>query len=216
MTESLIDRIQINTQSSIRIQCPGNGSVLYSDPFKIPREAHDADVIFLTHDHYDHFDPDSIRKVVKDATIFVVPEKMQRQAGPYVPAGGSLITVRPGMKLDAAGVSVETVPAYNLVKTFHPKRSGWVGYILTIDGRRVYIAGDTDMTRENRAVRCDIALVPIGGTFTMDAKKAAELINIIRPETAIPIHYGSVVGSRSDADVFRRNVDPGIEVVVKL
>jgi L-ascorbate metabolism protein UlaG (beta-lactamase superfamily) len=107
---------------------------------------------------------------------------------------GRILTVKPGVYREVEDLEFETVPAYNLLKPFHPKGAEWVGYILRIDGKRIYIAGDTDETKEAKAVKCDIALVPIGGTYTMDAKKAAELVNTIRPEVAIPTHYGSIVG----------------------
>ena len=92
-----------------------------------------------------------------------------------------------------------TVPAYNTNKTFHPKENDWIGYIITLDGIRYYIAGDTDITEENRKVKCDVAFVPVGGTYTMDFKEAAQLINEIQPKIAVPIHYGSVVGKVQDA-----------------
>lgn len=111
---------------------------------------------------------------------------------------------------------IETVPAYNPLKPFHPKGSGWVGYIVERGGIRIYMAGDTDVTKENKEVSCDVALVPIGGTYTMDAKKAAELVNIIRPKVAIPTHYGSVAGSKSDEEVFLAHVDSSISVENKM
>ncbi len=110
-------------------------------------------------------------------------------------------------------LELETVPAYNTLKPFHPKSAEWVGYVLRIDGKRIYIAGDTDATKEAKAMKCDIAIVPIGGTYTMDAKKAAELVNTIRPDIAVPVHYGSFVGKPSDGDVFAENVKSPVKVV---
>ena len=127
-----------------------------------------------------------------------------------------IVTVEPGVRREAEGLALETVPAYNMLKPFHPKSAGWVGYILQVDGKRIYIAGDTDATREAKAVRCDVALVPIGGTYTMDAGKAAELVNAIRPEVAIPIHYGSIVGKPSDGEAFAGYVKAPIRVELKL
>lgn len=209
----MTENITVFTQSSIRI---AGEKMMYADPFRVPIEPHDADVIFITHDHYDHFSPEDIAKVVKNDTTVVVPEKLAAEARSVVPTGGELITVRPNESLTVAGIPVETVAAYNNRKAFHPKSSGWVGYILTVGGERIYIAGDTDATADNRKVKCDIAMVPIGGTYTMDAKEAAEFVNAIRPKVAIPIHYGSIVGSVKDADVFRQGVDAGVEVVGKL
>ena len=120
------------------------------------------------------------------------------------------------MKKTVNGLDLETIPAYNNSKSFHPKNAGWVGYILTVNGKRIYIAGDTDMTDDNRKVKCDVAMIPIGGTYTMNAKQAAELINTIKPEIAIPTHYGSVVGSPADADEFSKNVKAPIKVEIKM
>lgn len=210
--DDLVDAIQVFTQNSIRI---GGRWVTYIDPFRIKEEPHDADYILITHDHYDHFSPEDIAKVVKDGTRIVVPEKMKAQAEEVVPEGGKLYTVIPGMLKEMGDWIIETVPAYNTLKPFHPKKNGWVGYILHIGDSKIYIAGDTDMTKENQKISCDIALVPIGGTYTMDARKAAELINVIRPNVAIPTHYGALVGSEEDADVFRANVHKSIRVVIK-
>ena len=129
---------------------------------------------------------------------------------------GRTETVIQGVFREAGGLEFETVAAYNTLKPFHPKRAGWVGYILRVNGKRIYIAGDTDLTKEAREVKCDIALVPVGGTYTMDARKAAELVNEIRPEIAIPVHYGSVAGSPADADRFSEMVSSSIKVEIKM
>ena len=118
------------------------------------------------------------------------------------------------MELD--DFSFETVPAYNRLKPFHPRGAGWVGYVFDLGEERIYVAGDTDLTVEARQVRCDIALVPVGGTYTMNAKQAAELVNAIRPSAAIPTHYGSVTGSAGDAETFAAAVDPDISVEIKM
>ena len=110
------------------------------------------------------------------------------------------------------GLPVEAVAAYNSFKPFHPKAAGCLGYVVTVDGQRIYAAGDTDAVREVQAVRCDIALVPIGGTFTMNAKEAAAVVNTIRPKLAIPIHYGAIAGKPEDGERFRQLVDDGITV----
>lgn len=177
---------------------------------------HDADYILVTHDHFDHFSPEDIDKVSKSGTILIVPEKMLEKAGEVRHLVKQIETVNAGQKRVIEGLKIETVPAYNLLKPFHPKSAGWVGYILITDDKRIYVAGDTDATKENKQVKCDIALVPIGGTYTMDAKKAAELINTICPAVAIPTHYGSVVGSMDAADVFSSRVKAPTKVEIKL
>ena len=210
----MIENIEVNTQNSIRIA--SRVGVIYVDPLEIPDERHDADYILITHDHYDHFSPGDIRKVVKADSILVVPEKMAGKAQEVSDAVGRMETVKPSIYREINGLEFETIPAYNTLKPFHPKSAEWVGYILRIDGKRIYIAGDTDATKEAKAVKCDIAIVPIGGTYTMDAKKAAELVNTIRPDIAIPVHYGSIVGNASDGDVFAENVKSPVKVVFKI
>ncbi len=209
----MVDKIDVFKQNSIRIK--SDVGMIYIDPFKIDDETHDADFILITHDHYDHFSSEDIAKVKKDTTVLVVPEKMEAKA---VKESGikEIETVKPGTYHEIGNLELETIPMYNILKPFHPKAAGWVGYILKINGKRIYIAGDTDATKEAKEVICDIALVPIGGTYTMDAKKAAELVNEINPEVAIPTHYGSIVGKLSDAKVFAANVKDTIKVVEKI
>ena len=204
--------ISVNTQSSIRI---GGSAVLYFDPFQIKGETHDADIILITHDHYDHFDPDSIRKIRKEHTVIAAPsgmkQELQKAAGDC-----ALVLMAPGDEQNIGSIKIQAVPAYNRLKPFHPKRNGWVGYSVLMDGVRYYVAGDTDAVRELSSVECDVAMVPVGGTYTMTAKEAAKLINEIRPQVAIPTHYGSIVGKPEDGDVFRKYVDPEITVETRL
>ena len=181
----MTDNIRVLTHSSIRITDERAG-VIYIDPYEIEGNPGDASIILITHDHYDHFSPKDIVKIANEDTILVVPEKMENKAQEAAGSVGKIETVIPGGFREAGGLEFETVPAYNTLKPFHTKSAGWVGYILRVNGKRIYIAGDTDLTKEARGVKCDIALVPVGGTYTMDAKKAAELVNELRPEIAIP------------------------------
>ena len=210
----MVDNIEVNTQNSIRIE--SRVGTIYVDPLEISNDAHDADYILITHDHYDHFSPENIRKVAKADSILVVPEKMIDKAQEVAGDVGKIETVKPGVYRELNGLEFETVPAYNLLKPFHPKSAEWVGYVLRIDGKRIYIAGDTDATKEAKAVKCEVALVPIGGTYTMDAKKAAELVNAICPNVAVPVHYGSIVGKPADGDIFAQNVKDPIKVEFKI
>lgn len=210
----MTNTIDVFTQNSIRIR--DERKTIYIDPFKIQEVHHDADLIFITHDHFDHFSPEDIAKVSQPGTVLIVPEKMKTKAAEVADLVGRIETVSPNMSYTIEGISFETVRAYNNLKPFHPKRADWVGYIIESGGKRVYIAGDTDLTKDAREVKCDVALVPVGGTYTMDAKKAAELVNLIKPEVAIPVHYGGTVGTREDAEVFRAYVEPPVEVQVKM
>lgn len=123
----------------------------------------------------------------------------------------NIITVKPNNQYSEKGIKFETMPAYNINKQFHPKENEWVGYVLELNNINYYIAGDTDITEENRKVKCDVAFVPVGGTYTMDYKEAAQLINEIKPKVAVPIHYGSVVGTKQDAENFIKMLLPIIE-----
>ena len=208
------ENIEVFEQNSIRIT--DRLGRIYIDPFRMREEPHDAAFIFITHDHYDHFSPDDIAKVAGDNTILVVPEKMAGKARQVSDRVRRIETVKPGAYREIEGLEFETVPSYNVFKPFHPKSAEWVGYIFRIDGKRIYVAGDTDATKEAGTVKCDVALVPIGGTFTMDARKAAELVNAIRPGVAIPVHYGSVVGSPGDGDTFAEYVKDPVKVEFKI
>ncbi len=206
--------IRVFTQSSIRIACAEG--VIYLDPFRMDAEPHDADLVLITHNHYDHFSPEDIERVRRADTVFVVPAKLGAQAREVLGEAVEIHTVVPGEHYKVAGVDFDTVASYNIGKAFHPKSAGWVGYVLTADGQRIYVAGDTDDTPEAEAVSCDVALVPIGGTYTTDAREAAGLINAIAPKLAIPTHYGSIVGRMGDADDFAAAVKPGIKVEVQI
>lgn len=200
-------QITVNAQSSIRI---GGDQVLYFDPFRITDARKDADIVFITHPHFDHFSPADIARVCKPETVFIAPESMAAElkaAGITEP-----VLMKPGEIKTISGIAVETVPAYNISKQFHPKQNGWLGYIVTVGGKRIYAAGDTDATKEAAAVQCDIALIPIGGTYTMNPAEAAELVNRMRPQIVIPIHYGTIVGNPGDGAAFAKLVAPGITV----
>ena len=219
----MTENIEVFTHNSIRIKTGSEGGGnrnIYIDPFQMKIAPKDADFILITHDHFDHFSPEDIEKVVGNHTILIVPEKMKDKAGEVAGLVSRIVTVEPGKAYELGEpegkLEIETVPAYNMLKPFHPRSAGWVGYILKTDGKRIYIAGDTDATKEAKAVKCDVALVPVDGTYTMDAKKAAELVNDLQPAVAIPVHYGSVVGSPEDAETFAANVKEPVKVEIKI
>ncbi len=208
------DNITVYKQNHIRITC--YGKVIHIDPFQTDGAEKNADYIFITHDHYDHFSVRDIERTSCERTVLIVPENMLSKARDAERFVNRIVTVTPGKAYDIDGLHFETVPSYNIGKPFHPKNAGWVGYILNIEGERVFAAGDTDATEEAMSVKCDIALVPVGGTYTMNAKQAAKLINIIKPKIAIPVHYGGIVGKQKDGLEFLKAVDDDIDVECKI
>lgn len=183
--------------ASFRVE--DGGKQLYFDPWKLRENMPKADIIFITHAHYDHFSQQDIDKIRKDATILVAPKDVAKSLKENV------LAVSPGDRYVVAGLNVETIHAYNLSKQFHPKQNNWVGYCVTLStGQRIYHAGDTDSTPEMRKVSCDIAFLPCGGNYTMDAKDAAAAANIFGPKAVIPMHWGDIVGSKEDVEEFQK------------
>ena len=205
----MISGIEVLCHSSIKID---KHLVMYFDPYKIQNETHDADIIFCTHTHYDHFSEEDILKIKKDNTIFIGTEDCLVKLIKLGFSEEKIKIVEPNNKYEVLGIKFETIPSYNIDKKYHPKENGWVGYIVEINDIHYYIAGDTDLTPEIKSISCDVALIPIGGRFTMNAKEAASLINTIEPQIAIPTHYGDIIGTKEDAESFEKLVKDGIVV----
>lgn len=198
----------INAHSSIRMDM--HGKIIYFDPFAFDEgtSMHDADFIFITHTHYDHFSPNDIEKVANKNTFFIAPTCMESELRAIGVSKEFMHLVTVGEHfIIAQDISCEAIAAYNIKQPFHPKKEGFVGYILSNKQTSVYVAGDTDNTAEARAVRADIAFLPVGGTYTMNPAEAAELIRAIEPRIAIPTHYGSVTGKETDGEEFATYVN---------
>ncbi len=207
----MLEKITVNTHSSIRIEAE---KILYIDPFKLENEPHDGDIVFITHAHFDHFSPEDIRKIAQHGTVFVIPETMKQDADG---AGlKNIVTMKPGDKAAVEGIPVEAVPSYNTNKPMHPKQNGWLGYVITAEDTRIYIGGDMDATPEGEKVDCEIAMLPIGGTYTMNPTEAAALVNQMKPDIVIPTHYGTLAGDPEDGKTFASLVDEGIRVEFRL
>ncbi len=172
--------------------------VVYIDPFKI-NETEQADIIIITHEHFDHLSPEDIKKIQTEKTVIVVTP----DCAPKV--SGNVKTISPGKTLSIDGIKIEAVPAYNSNKNFHLKENNWIGVIITINGKRIYHAGDTDNISEMSSLKnIDVAMLPVSGIYVMTAEEAADAANRIMPKIAVPMHYGSIVGTKEDAEKFRR------------
>ena len=204
----MIENVKVLCHSSIKFN---KEKVIYIDPFRIKEDSHDADIIFITHSHYDHFSKEDIIKIRKENTSIVITQDLYDEVLTLGFSEEKIYKVEPNRSYVVEGIKIETIPAYNLEKQFHLKKNNWVGYIIIIHNIRYYIAGDTDITEENKKVNCDVAFVPVGGTYTMNAQEAASLINQIKPKIAIPIHYGEIVGNNQDAIDFVKLVNPEID-----
>ncbi len=171
-------------------------AVLYIDPWKLHAAPHDADVVFVSHSHYDHCSPADIEKVSKgETTIVAPPETLEKLA--------SATGIAPGEQISVKRITIEAVAAYNIGKSFHPKDNNWCGAVFTIETKRIYYAGDTDLIPEMSDLReVDVALVPVGGTYTLDGEEAGAACKQIEPKAAIPYHWGDIVGSADDAQAF--------------
>jgi len=174
----------------------GSTSTVYIDPWKL-RTAVPADVVCITHSHYDHLSQEDVERIRTDATVIIGPEDCKSNFGK------AFKTIAPGGSVAVGDVTVEAVPAYNTDKSFHPKKNKWVGYIVTVDGVRIYHSGDTDVIPEMADVKADVALLPVGGTYTMTVSQAAEAVKKINPKVAVPMHCGDIVGTFKDRESFQ-------------
>ncbi len=179
---------------------------IYLDPFELAGDLEPADIICITHDHHDHCSPEDVAKIQADQTIIFAPENCRGKLK------GDVRFVKAGDKVAANDVTIEVMPAYNVNKRFHPREAGGVGFILTVDGTRIYHAGDTDPIPEMEGLEVDIAMLPVSGVYVATAEEAVEAANKIKPQTVIPMHWGGIVGTRADAERFQE-LWPG-EVVI--
>jgi len=187
---------QVHWLGHAGIKITGSKTV-YVDPYRIA-DRQTADLILITHDHYDHLSREDIKRIHGDETVIVVPKTM----GSRLP--GHVEEVSPGDSLTVQGVKIQVVPSYNIGKSFHPKEKRNVGYVFTLDKIAYYHAGDTDRIPEMKSIRADVAFLPVGGTYTMSAAEAAAAAADIQSKVAVPIHWGSVTGSSRDAQDFKR------------
>jgi L-ascorbate metabolism protein UlaG (beta-lactamase superfamily) len=180
-------------------------TVVYIDPYKVSH-GEKADLILVTHDHYDHCDPGSISAIRKEGTVIVAPESCKKKLG-------GMNSIKSGQSMEKCGVGIIAVPAYNVSRQFHP-RGGGLGYVVTIGGKRIYHAGDTDNIPEMSELGdIDMALLPVGGTYTMNPEEAADAAEKIGAEITVPMHWGGIVGTRKDAEEFKKLAKGRVEIL---
>ena len=187
---------------SFRIE---GSKTVYIDPFEVG-EGPKGDIILVTHDHFDHCSPEDVAKVQADASIVITEKNSAAKLS------GDVRILSPGESLTLGDVRISAVPAYNLDKHFHPKANDWLGFVIEMDGVRIYHAGDTDFIPEMKALTVDIALLPVSGTYVMTAAEAVEAALAIEPQIAIPMHFGAIVGGPTDAEHFKTSLAGKVEV----
>jgi len=202
MIQEIADKIVWLGHDGFRIEAD---KIIYIDPFQISGGP-EADLILISHEHFDHCSPDDIAKIQKKETV-IVTEKQSKEK-----LSGDIRTVRPNETLEVDGIKIDTIPSYNTDKDFHPQSNDWLGFIINVDGVRIYHAGDADFIPEMKDLDVDIALLPVSGTYVMDSNQAVEAALAINPKLAIPMHYGSIVGSEEDANAFKAALEGKIDV----
>lgn len=210
----MLENISIIHHSSIKFS---DNIKIYFDPYEINENNNDADIIFITHNHYDHYSENDIKKIYNANTKFIITKDLEKELLNLGIKKENIVTVVPCNNYNVLDISFKTIPAYNINKPFHPKENNWVGYLINYNNFTYYIAGDTDITEDNKLIKCDVAFLPIGGKYTMNYKEAAELTNIIKPKIVVPIHYGLIVGTTEDAIEFSKliNKDITCKILIK-
>lgn len=204
MAGDFVERIHWLGHDAFRIDGP---KVIYFDPFQI-KGGPEADLVLISHDHFDHCSPEDVAKIRKQDTVIVTEKDSAKKLT------GDIRVLKPGETTEVEGVKIEAVPAYNTDKDFHPRKKEWLGFLVEVDGVRVYHAGDTDFIPEMEGMKVDIALLPVSGTYVMTADQAVKAAKAIQPKVAIPMHYGAIVGDEKDASAFQTALAGTIDVTL--
>ena len=207
--KDMMEGVSLNFHASIKIE--KEGKVIYFDPYRITEALNDADYIFITHSHYDHYSESDIKKVMNENTKFIVTSDLENKV--KMLGAKDITVVLPDNEYKVGDLTFEAVPSYNTNKTYHKREYNWVGYNVLIDGSKYFVVGDSDVTEDIKKVKCDVIFVPVGGTYTMTDNEAAFLVNEMKPKYAVPIHYG-VVGSIKNAENFINELDDSIKGII--
>ena len=184
-----------------------NAITVYIDPWKLTESPQDGDIVLVSHSHYDHFSADDIAKAATPQAQLIGSADVIDELGQGQP-------LLPGQTVELVPIKVSGVPAYNPDKEFHPVANKWLGFIIEIDGKRIYYAGDTDEIPEMADLGdIDLALLPVGGTYTMTAAEAAAALQKFKPAQAVPYHWGDIVGSHDDAVAFEASAPCDVHVL---
>jgi len=202
--QEFLKKIHWLGHASFRIE---GSKILYIDPFEI-KKGPQADIILISHEHYDHCSPEDAKKIQGPDTVIVTEKDSKKKLS------GEVKTLAPNEVIEVKGVKIKAIPAYNVAKDFHPKKKGWIGFFIEMDGFTLYHTGDSDLIPEMEGLRPDVAFLPVSGTYVMDASMAAEAALKIQPKVVIPMHYGSFIGSTSDANRLKEALKGRIEVVI--
>ena len=209
----MLENVELFCHNSIKIT---GSKTIYIDPFRLEKDYHDADYIFSTHTHYDHFSEDDIEKILKEDTVIITPDSSRELACDLTKDRERVKIVEPANEYELPGVKFSTTYAFNKETLYHTKNENWVGYIIELDGVKYYIAGDTDNIKELKDVECDVAFLPVGGKYTMGYAEAAGLANTIKAKIVVPTHYGCIVGTQEDAEKFAKLVrEKEVRILIK-
>ncbi len=205
--EDVLSRIEWLGHDGFRITA-ASGQVIYIDPFKLTGSPVSADIILITHEHFDHCSPEDVDLIQVEGGVIITEAKSAKKLK------GQVDVVAPGDSREIEGTKIEAVVSYNIGKKFHPQGKRWLGFIITVDGVRIYHAGDTDYIPEMKNMDVDIALLPVSGTYVMTADEAVQAALDLEPEVVIPMHYGDIVGELADAEKFAQNLAGRLRVEV--
>jgi L-ascorbate metabolism protein UlaG (beta-lactamase superfamily) len=209
--DMIIENLHWLGHASFRLDA---SKIVYFDPWKLSVNAPKAGIILITHEHYDHFSSEDIQKISTKDTIIIADATVSKKIEKAGLIYKEIRVLLPGEDTDISGIKIEAVASYNINKQFHLKSSKNLGFIVNVEGIKIYNAGDTDFIPEMKDYRCDIALLPVSGTYVMAANEAAQAALVIKPKVAIPMHYADIVGTNQDAKVFQDLLKGKIEVKI--